>query len=444
MLDPGDTTVSMQALSVVAIALAATACAWLVSSVYSRFWAGVATAIAAAAALAEPSVSYGGGMTELFGVTGLAVCIAMIGGMLQHRPGLIWPAVAGAGFAWAIGCSLLSVAAVPALALLWLSIPIDSGPYALTRSRWRTSIHRRLFDQRLAAAIVGAAAVSLVVWWPVLASGALPAAVDALVKYNELYSAANSYGMAVRTLKDSIGYLSPLWLPTLVVCAIPTAGRRLLGFNVARSNLAWAAVLWLVAELALLMLGRRFAAHSLPLFVPPLALLFGFTLCSLWSERPLIRRLAVGWAMCAAVALGLGWQLRPAPPTDSQIAANAQLAAYVRANSAPGDTIYVWGADPDIYLRSDRDPAGPYFELYALIMPGYDSQAVATMLRSWQAHPPRLIVTSRSTTADTVGLFPLVGDLTSDPALEPLRTFVTSHYDLVATFDVGEVWRYRA
>ena len=309
VLDPGDTTVSMQALSIVAMSVTATASGWLVSATCSRFWAGVATAVAVAGALSLPSVSYGGGETELFGVAGVAVCFAAIGGIMLNRHGLIWPAAAGAAFAWAIGCSVLTVAAVPAMALLWLSVPIDGGPYPLARSNWRSWIGRRLFDRRLAAAIAGAAVASLVVWWSILAGGALPAALDALLRYNALYSATGGYHL--KAMVDGIEYLAPLWLPAFIVCLIPTARRHLLGFSVARSSLTWAAVLWLVAEVVLLVIGRRYYSHNMTLYVPPLALLSGITLSSVWSELPSIGRRAVGLALCAAVALGLGWQTAP-------------------------------------------------------------------------------------------------------------------------------------
>ena len=448
ILDPGDTTVSMQALTVVTIAGAATAGGWLVSSAYSRFWVGVATAVALAGGLSLPGLSYGGGMSELFGVAWLDVCVAAIAGIVLGRRGLIWPAAAGAFFALAIGSSFLTVGAVPALAVLWLSIPVDGSPYPLARSSWRTWLRRRLFDRRLAAAIVAAALVSLVVWWTVLAGGAVPAALDAFVHYQSLYRAAGH--IQPRAWVRGIVDVWPLWLPTLIVCLTPTARGHLLGLNVLRSNFARAMVVWLVAELALLAFGQRFYARYLLLIVPPLIVLFGFTLATLWLERPLISRRAVAFASCAVVAVGLVWQSLPAASNDSQLAANADLAAYVRANSAPGDTIYVWGTDPDLYLRADREPAGPYLQIHPLIMPGYDKTAVATMLDQWTAHPPRLVVTSRATNPDLIGLYPLNQSAamtnplrTYYAALEPLQTFIQSHYDLVATLPIGEVWRYR-
>jgi hypothetical protein len=449
LLDPGDITVSMQALSVVAIAIAATACGWLVSAVYERFWVGVATAIVVAGGLSLPALDAGGGGSELFGVAGLAVCVAAIGAMILRRRSLIWPVAAGAGLAWAIGSSLLTLGAVPAVALLWLSIPVDDEPLRLSRFNWRTWVRRRLADRRLAAAICGTGAVSLVLWLPVIATGSMSAAFDAFLRYNGLYRATGV--LKLRDWMNGVGSFWPLWLPTLAVCLVPTARRQLLGLTLVRSNLARAMVLWLVVGVALLMFGRRFYPHYLLLLVPPLAVLFGVTLCSLWLDRPTIIRRVVGLTLCLVVVVGLAWQSPPAASNDSRLAANAQLADYIRANSAPADTIYVWGYDPDLYLRADRDPAGPYFVIVPLIMPGYDGQAVATMLGAWQAHPPRLVVTGRSDAPDLVRLDPLIvpqdktnpGEPSDYAALDPLRAFVQAHYDPVATLQAGQVWRYR-
>jgi hypothetical protein len=447
ILDQGNTVASMQALSVAAIAITATSCAWFVSSVTSRFWAGIVTVIAVAGGLSLPDLSYGGGMSELFAVTGISVCLAATGGIMLNRRGLIWPAVAGAGFAWAISCSLLTLGAVPAMAVLWLTIPVDGAAYPLGRATWRTWIRRRLFDRRLAMAVGVAAVVLLVLWLPVLAGAALPAALDAFLRYNSLYRAAAG-SLKIRSWVDGVAYFWPVWLPTLAMALVPTARRQLLGFRVMRSNFARVVALWGLGEAALLVYGLRFYARYLMLVVPPLAVMLGLTLGTLWLERPEIGRRAVALAMCAAVVLGLGWQARPGPSYEADFAANARLVAYIQANSAASDSIYVWGDDPDLYVRSNRQPAGAYFYLLPLTMPGYGPGAVATMVAAWQAQPPRLIVTGSSTVPDSVDLFPLMqtpamGDPTGYAMLAPMQAFIRSHYDLVATFSVGEVWRYR-
>lgn len=451
LLDPGDTTVSMQALTIVAIAVAATACGWLLWALSGRFWVGVGTGLAAAGGLSVPSLSGGGGSSEVFGVAGLALCTAAIVAMLSGRRRLSLAAVAGGAFAWAIGSSLLTASAVPALGILWLSLPVDGSPYRITSSNWRSWLRRRVLDRRLGIAVAGAAVVSAVVWWPVLSSGAGPAAVDTLIRYNGLYRGTGVF--TAREWINGMGSLWPLWLPTLIVCLIPTGRRRVLLLSLVRSNVAWAMALWVVAAVALLAFGRRLYPHYLLVLVPALAVLFGLTLsaaAAAWKPRigP-----AAGVALCVAAAVGLVWQSPPASPTnaDAANAANAELAAYVRANSAPDDTIYAWGYDPDIYLRSDRDPAGPYFYVVPLVMPGYDQEAVAAMLRAWQAHPPRLVLTGGCPDSALIRLDELdkppgytnPGEPSEYGALDPLREFIRAHYEVAATLRGGRVWRHR-
>jgi len=279
----------------------------------------------------------------------------------------------------------------------------------------------------------------------VLVGGGLPAAIEALWRYNGLYSAGGGYHLG--GWKSAIELIWPIWLPTLVLGLIPAARRRLLGFQLLRSLFTWAMVLWLAVEFVMVFTGRRFYAHNLTLFIAPLAVLMGFAISQLWLDQAVVVRRALIAAASLAIAIGLGWPLSQAAPTSKEIAASNQIAAYVDANSAPGDTIYVWGDDPDLYLRADRAPAGRFFQLNPLIMPGYEQQAVADTLNTWLAHPPRLIIMSLGTTTDALTMYPLIqtpsqGTASSRPALRPLQDFIRAHYDLAATYAVGEIWRY--
>lgn len=433
LLDPGDITVSMQILSVVAISATATACGWLVSAVFSRYWPGVATALCVAGGLSLPVLSSGGGTSELFSEAGLALCAACVVGMITFRRGLRWPVAAGAGFAWAVNCSLLAVAAAPALALLWLTIPVDGAASPLTRSGWRTWVRRRLLDRRLAGAIAGALVVSLLVWLPVILSGSGPAAVDAVVRFNGLYQATSTFN--VSEWDKGFRTILPLWVPALLLCLVPTARRGLLGLALlAHSNLFRAAVLWFVVALALQMLGKRFYPHYLLVLVPPLGLMFGCLLAGLRLERPLISQRVLAWGLCAVVAVGLLW--RATLPVDiPSRAQNEELAAYLRAHSAPTDTILVWGYDPDLYREADRMPTGRYISSMPFLVPGYEQETIVTTLEQWQTQPPRLVVVA--VPGSDLGLWPLDDPI---PRLAPLEAFIHAHYHKAVTLQGGDVW----
>jgi hypothetical protein len=141
-------------------------------------------------------------------------------------------------------------------------------------------------------------------------------------------------------------------------------------------------------------------------------------------------------ALCIVVASGLVWR-STLPNEIPSTTDNAQLAAYMHANTAATDTVLVWGYDPDLYLESDREPTGRYISLLPFLVSGYQQEAVATTLQQWQTHPPLLVVTGLS--GSESGLWTLDDSVSS---LAPLESFVRAHYEKVASLHGGEVWRY--
>lgn len=400
LLHPGDSSVSMQAITAVMIGVAAVACGWLVAEASARFWVGVSTVVVVVGALSLPALSNGGGMTETFASAGLAVAFAAIVGIGKGRRHWIWPAVAGAGFAWSVNMSALAIATVPALAVLWVALPIDGASLPLTRSTWQTWLRRRLLDRRLALAILGAVAVTFVLWFPVLASGSVPAALDAIVRYNSLYEASGTF-----VLRDWVHGFAQLWplLPAAAVLLVPLSRKSVVGLDLARTRLPVAIALWLVAETAMLLLGRRIFTHYLLLLIAPAGVVFGLALARLWQERVRTFKL-IGAGLLALTVAALVWHVRPTPAKDSLIVPNSELAAYVTANSASQDTIFVWGLDPDLYLRSDRDPAGPL-----LLLPTTDD---ARVQRSGRRDDAQLVADAPAQARHS-GKF---GDLTTERA----------------------------
>ncbi len=71
------------------------------------------------------------------------------------------------------------------------------------------------------------------------------------------------------------------------------------------------------------------------------------------------------------------------------------LAAYVAEQTAPGDFVYVWGANTLVNFQADRRSPTAYTYAYPLIMPGADSERrIAQVIADLDAHPPALIVDS--------------------------------------------------
>jgi hypothetical protein len=111
--------------------------------------------------------------------------------------------------------------------------------------------------------------------------------------------------------------------------------------------------LWLLLVVSVLATvpGLRFFPHYLVQIVPALALLAAKGAV----RRPRLLRPALAALAGAAVVAGaLAWyevSLDVAPPERA-------VAAYVRANTGPDDTVFVWGNVPEVYWRAERLPAG--------------------------------------------------------------------------------------
>ena len=113
--------------------------------------------------------------------------------------------------------------------------------------------------------------------------------------------------------------------------------------------------LWLLLGVSALGVvpGLRFFPHYLLQMVPAVALLAARGAV----ERPAWVRPALALGVAASlVASALSWHqaLTGIPVVERD------LSAYAHRATRPGDLIFVWGNEPEIYWRSDRDPAGGF------------------------------------------------------------------------------------
>jgi hypothetical protein len=132
----------------------------------------------------------------------------------------------------------------------------------------------------------------------------------------------------------------------------------------------WRMAAWMAISLAGVVLGLRFFPRYYFLLLPPMAL----AAARGWSLEVSRRRVAV-WALAALLAIPLA---RFAPPyftlntsRDLAIDRDSQAAAAkLRELARPGDTLFVWGFRPDIFIDSGL-PAGTRF---------LESQAISGVL----------------------------------------------------------------
>lgn len=242
--------------------------------------------------------------------------------------------------------------------------------------------------------------------------GASGAAYEALILYNRLYAAESL------TQGWALAKLWPIWAPMLTLC-LPA----LLGFGVAplvrpadEAGAAarwWAAHLtvglWALALLATALFSLRPYPHYYLAAVPLLSLLAGVGIAALArllaaaTHRPW---LAPGAALLASVALVAPAvvelmplrRLEPAIQISTLYAWDgtyffapaSAVAAYVSERVPPNEPIFVWAAEPQIYVLAARWPVARFVYDYPVDrLPGARDELLETLRRT----PPPLIIT---------------------------------------------------
>ncbi len=271
--------------------------------------------------------------------------------------------------------------------------------------------------------LAGVAVPLLVALLGLAATGALGAAADAIVGWNAaaLRGTASAAGASrdagigailgspravASLLFDGIIRLGPFLLFAAIgaVAALGARGRAI--------PLVWLAT----AIVAAIVQGKFYRYQYQPLFAPVAAL------AALGAERALVEaeRRAAPRAAAAAIAALVALSLVPlgaavarywrdhryALPFPTGAARDAFLSTYtwsdppmryddaarvarrIRAASAPEERIFVLGFDPQIYLLSERAPAGRYLAHDHIRAPG----AEARLVDDFDRRPPRWVV----------------------------------------------------
>ncbi len=317
------------------------------------------------------------------------------------RRALWWAFAAGALSAWA----------------LWFKYPfvffilaLIAGYCALTAPARRA--RGRLYDWR---AWLGFSAGGLIVGVGGLAYLAALGALGALIQsvvVTSSYTALGFGGDFVQTMRDAAAVRWQYWgLPAVLAVGWPLLQLPALARRIGRERLAgWLLVwLWLLAgAAAMLIQAKGYDYHWLPL-LPPLALLAASTLdrvARLVGRADLLRALASA-ALLTLLVVAL-W--RPALPyllgheTEIAYATNFQagefvaaesleVADYLRARVAPGDSLFIWGFRPEVYYLSGLNPATRFIFQFPLVAgwypPEWKKQTVETL---WAALPPYVLV----------------------------------------------------
>jgi hypothetical protein len=140
-------------------------------------------------------------------------------------------------------------------------------------------------------------------------------------------------------------------------------------FLMAATFLLW--LTWLAVSA-----GGRFYEHYYLQFAPPLAVLAApefARLTKAFSNQSSRLKLALilGCALPVLGSVGYSWARGFAGAYPSQEPKSREVAAFIRANSAPNETMFIWGHFTPIYVLSQRLP-GTRYEHTSVHMGNYD------------------------------------------------------------------------
>lgn len=207
------------------------------------------------------------------------------------------------------------------------------------------------------------------------------------------------YYMPSGTADHGFAYnLATSFLP-FVITLSPLVYLAYRGKGRAQSALYW----WLAGNVCAGLVGGRMYGHYFLLFLPALATLAGIGAArwlddAHWRERrwliALVTAVAVGFFGVATMYEGAtGSAFTPSPDYR-------EASAYVRARTAPGDQIFVWGWFPALYQAADRCPSTRF--VYTHILSGANAsgaernhnvpEAWDMLMRDLDAAPPAYIL----------------------------------------------------
>ncbi len=212
-------------------------------------------------------------------------------------------------------------------------------------------------------------------------------------------------------------------VPLLTLCVLSAARRR-------SSVDLW---LWLAAGGVSVFAGLRFFGHYYLHLLPPLALTAAGAFPILAARA---RRLILGGAaMFAATMTAVAF----VPLGDNASIPWPTIASAVRDAASPGDSVFVWGDLPEIYVAADRRPATRFVRTSFLTgtsggRANGSGQAVDGIPGAWsmlgsdlQRHPPDLIVDTSSTPIRQANYYPL--------ARTPIGAYVAANFHLIETVE---------
>lgn len=132
------------------------------------------------------------------------------------------------------------------------------------------------------------------------------------------------------------------------------------------------------------------------------------------------------------VATGVGtldehWRSGFYANPDFSLRDDLALADWLRENTEPSETVFLWGYEPMVYFLAGREPVSRFPYVLPIVVPWIDEKHDEELLAALQAAPPAHFVIARGDATpwvngrpeDSLGMFQTV---------DSIRDHVTSHY----------------
>jgi 4-amino-4-deoxy-L-arabinose transferase-like glycosyltransferase len=276
--------------------------------------------------------------------------------------------------------------------------------------------------RRAAAYLLGCLAVIALVVTLMWRAGGLHDMLYVLLEWDPRYAELRSrVPLAIRIPKETFLFLFGGQYVILKAIGILTVvGCCDLIVRSGASRLRWLVPGWaLAALLGIYVQGKFFPYHWLPL-LPPMGLLAGQGLMVLWrairmvGSRPLKCGAGAGLALILMSALGAGYWLNVRDRSglrvggassrdverrfgaygggDFSFKADAEVASFLKEQSAPTDRVFIWGFESLVYFLADRRPASRFIHILPVVTQWSRSEARTDLLRDLDRSRPRYIL----------------------------------------------------
>lgn len=199
--------------------------------------------------------------------------------------------------------------------------------------------------------------------------------------------------------------------------------------------------------------GGRFYEHYFLQFAPPLAIVAApaaARFIKAWPEKPIALRRGVAIAAALPVAIGLVYSYArgAAGAYPSQNPTALAIAAWMKANTAPTDTLFVWGHFSPIYYLAKRLPGTRYVHTSVhvgnfdpgMLPEGFDASAhvsardLEATISDLELNRVPIVIDTAPSKLHGWDHFPL-------STVPPLQRYIESHYRKVATAGGADLYR---